>query len=267
MLIVNGRGKKTMGGDGILSASWNPWHGCTKLSPGCRYCYVYRQDAMYGAETASSLCRRTGNFDLPARKKRDGSWKIPPGSMVYTCFTSDFLLQDADEWRSECWRMIRQREDCRFLFFPKRIDRLESCLPPDWGEGYDNVVIGCTVENQDRAAARLPIFRSLPIRHRMIVAAPLLEGLELSPWLDDAIDEVSAGGESGVEARVCRYEWILSLRRQCMEKNVPFCFHQTGAHFIKEGKLYRIPRSRQREQARKAGIDFRMGLGEMPEGV
>ena len=56
-----------------IYASWNPWHGCTKLSPGCKYCYVYRQDAMYGAEKASSLCRKIGDFDLPIRKKRDGS--------------------------------------------------------------------------------------------------------------------------------------------------------------------------------------------------
>ena len=80
-----------------IYADWNPWHGCTKISPGCKYCYVYRQDEMYGAAEASSVCRRTGNFDLPVKRKRGGSYKIPPGRIVFTCFTSDFLLKDADE--------------------------------------------------------------------------------------------------------------------------------------------------------------------------
>lgn len=235
---------------------WNPWHGCTKISPGCRYCYVYRQDERYGSSVASSQCRKTANFDLPVKRKRDGSWKIPPGSMVYTCFTSDFLLSDADGWRQECWDMIRRRSDCRFCFFTKRIDRLESCLPPDWGDGYDNVLIGCTVEDQQRAQQRLPVFRALPVKHRAIIAAPLLGELSISEWLDEKIEYVSVGGESGENARWCDFRWILDIRRQCAEKDVAFLFHQTGAHFIKDGRRYFIPRAQQHSQARKAGIDL-----------
>ncbi len=238
------------------SANWNPWHGCTKISPGCKYCYVYRQDERYGAAVASSLCRKTANFDLPVRQKRDGSYKIPPGRMVFTCFTSDFLLRDADEWRPDCWRMIRRRSDCFFFFFTKRIDRLAQCLPPDWGDGYDNVRIGCTVENQARADARLPVFLALPIKHRAIIAAPLLERLDISAYLGRSIEEVSVGGESGTNARLCSYDWVVALRRQCADKAVPFRFHQTGAHFMKDGKRYNIPRAAQHTQAQKAGLDF-----------
>ncbi|MGN1341114.1 MAG: DUF5131 family protein [Oscillospiraceae bacterium] len=248
-----------------IYADWNPWHGCTKISPGCRYCYVYRQDERYGSAVSSSICRRNQSFDLPVKKNRDGSYKIPPGRIVFTCFTSDFLLKDADEWRQECWKMIKQRSDCWFYFFTKRIDRLEECLPPDWGDGYDNVLIGCTVENQDRADFRLPIFLSLPVKHRSIIAAPLLEQIDISAYLDGSIEEVSASGESGLQARPCNYDWILDLRRQCVEKNVPFSFHQTGAHFIKDGKLYNIERKHQISQARKAGIDFRIGENAIPE--
>ncbi len=239
-----------------MSSDWNPWHGCTKISAGCFHCYVYRQDEMYGSSTASSLCRRTANFDLPVKRRRDGSYKLPSGEMIFTCFTSDFLLKDADGWRQECWKMMRERSDCLFCFFTKRIDRLEECLPPDWGDGYDNVMIGCTVENQDRADYRLPIFRKLPIKHKTIVASPLLEGIDMSEYLDDSIDEVSVGGESGYNARPCNYEWVLDIRRQCVEKNVPFRFHQTGANFIKDGRRYRLKRALQRPQAQKAGINF-----------
>ena len=244
---------------------WNPWHGCTKISPGCKYCYVYRQDEMYGGNTSSSLCRKTGNFDLPIKRKRDKSYKIPSGKIVFTCFTSDFLLEDADPWRQDCWRMIKERKDCFFYFFTKRIHRLESCLPPDWGEGYDNVIIGCTVENRDRADFRLPIFLSLPIKHRAIIAAPLLEHLDLSPYLNESIEEVAASGESGIMARPCNYDWILDIRRQCVEKNVPFRFHQTGARFVKNGRVYRVPRAYQHAQARKAGLNFRLGKYDFPE--
>ena len=250
-----------------IYADWNPWHGCTKISPGCKYCYVYRQDEMYGSTLASSLCRKTGAFALPMKRRRDGSFKIPPGKIVFTCFTSDFLLEDADPWRAECWRMMRQRSDCWFYFFTKRIHRLAECLPPDWGEGYDNVLIGCTVENQDRADYRLPIFLDLPIKHRSIIASPLLERLDLRPYLDDRIEEVATGGESGVEARPCDYDWILDLRRQCVEKDIPFRFHQTGAYFIKDGRMYRVRRRYQLSQARKANIDYRIGDYFLPEKV
>lgn len=250
-----------------IYADWNPWHGCTKISPGCKYCYVYRQDEMYGSTLASSLCRKTGAFALPMKRRRDGSYKIPPGKIVFTCFTSDFLLEDADPWRAECWQMMRQRSDCWFYFFTKRIHRLADCLPPDWGEGYDNVLIGCTVENQDRADYRLPIFLDLPIKHRSIIASPLLERLDLSAYLDDRIEEVATGGESGVEARPCDYDWILDLRRQCVEKDIPFRFHQTGAYFIKDGRMYRVRRRHQLSQARKANIDYRIGDYFLPEKV
>ena len=250
-----------------IYADWNPWHGCTKISPGCKYCYVYRQDEMYGSTLASSLCRKTGAFALPMKRRRDGSYKIPPGKIVFTCFTSDFLLEDADPWRAECWRMMRQRSDCWFYFFTKRIHRLADCLPPDWGEGYDNVLIGCTVENQDRANYRLPIFLDLPIKHRSIIASPLLERLDLRPYLDDRIEEVATGGESGVGARPCDYDWILDLRRQCVEKDIPFRFHQTGAYFIKDGRMYRVRRRHQLSQARKANIDYRIGDYFLPEKV
>lgn len=248
-----------------LYADWNPWHGCTKISAGCMHCYVYRQDSAYGSAIASSKCRRTASFDLPVQRKRDGSYKIPSGKLVFTCFTSDFLLKDADEWRGECWRMIRQRSDCLFYFFTKRIDRLAELLPDDWGDGYDNVLIGCTVENQDRADFRLPIFKALPIKHKSIIVAPMLEHIDISKYLDDSIEEVSAGGESGNNARPCDYGWILDLRQQCVERNVPFHFHQTGAVFVKNGKTYRIKRRDQHSQAHKAGIDFRIREKLLPE--
>ena len=240
-------------------ANWNPWHGCTKVSEGCRNCYVYRQDAMRDSALDSSTVRRTAAFDLPVRRNRHRAWKIPSGSVVYTCFTSDFLLEEADCWRAEAWDMIRMRRDLTFCFFTKRIERFADVVPSDWGDGWENVAVGCTVENQQMADRRLPVFRSLPIRHKSIIAAPLLGPLDLRTYLDPSILEVSAGGESGAAARVLDFDWVLDLRRQCVDAGVGFHFHQTGARLLKEGRIYRIPRRHQHKQAKRAGLDFLIG--------
>lgn len=234
--------------------SWNLWHGCHKLSAGCKHCYVYRFDAHH--EKDSSVVRKTKEFDLPIRRKRDGSYKIPSGTMVYTCFTSDFFVEDADPWREEAWAMMRERSDLRFLMFTKRIDRFFACVPEDWGDGYANVHIYCTVENQDRADYRLPIYLEAPIRHKGIGCEPLLEPLELSSYLGPWIEAVIAGGESGPDARICDYNWILHLREQCIRRGVPFYFKQTGALFRKDGRVYHVKRQFQHEQARKADINY-----------
>lgn len=237
-----------------MSVSWNPWHGCRKLSEGCRHCYVYRQDARHGKDSGEVV--RTSAFDLPVRRSRDGRFKVPAGTTVYTCFTSDFLVAEADAWREEAWDMIRLRHDLRFFFITKRIDRLREVLPADWGAGWENVVVGCTVENQRMADYRLPLLLDAPLQHKLIVCAPLLGPIDLSPYLCPDIEQVSAGGESGGEARVCDYAWVLDLRRQCVEAGMPFWFHQTGARLLKDGRIHRIGRAYQHVQARKAGIDY-----------
>ena len=238
-----------------MSVSWNPWHGCRKLSEGCRHCYVYRQDAQHDKD--SREVRRTTAFNLPVRRTRDGRYKVPPGEMVYTCFTSDFLVEEADAWRAEAWEMIRIRSDLRFFFITKRIDRLMQVLPPDWGGGYENLAVGCTVENQAMADYRLPLLLDAPLRHKLVICAPLLGPLDIARYLIPGIEEVSVGGESGNEARTCNYDWVLSIRRQCVAADIPFAFHQTGARLVKDGRLYRIRRPYQHSQARKAGIDYK----------
>ena len=237
---------------------WNPWHGCRKLSAGCRNCYVFRIDEAYDRDGAAVF--KTQSFDLPLRRTRRGDWKVPSGETLYTCFTSDFLLEEADPWRPEAWEMMRLRADLAFFLITKRIDRFDACLPQDWGAGYPNVTICCTVENQDRADYRLPIYLRAPIRHKLIVCEPLLGPVDIAPYLvpqaDNRVEQVLVGGESGAGARVCAYDWVLQIRNQCLACGVPFRFKQTGARFFKDVKMYRIPRKLQHVQARKAGIDL-----------
>src|SRR5665647_25890 len=235
-------------------AQWNPWHGCRKISAGCQNCYVYRIDSAF--ERDASAITKTAAYNLPLKKSRNGKYKLTPGETVYTCFSSDFFLDEADDWRIDAWRMIKYRSDLHFFIITKRIDRFEVNLPTDWGDGYPNVTIGSTCENQERADYRLPIFLNMPIRHKVIICEPLLEKINLSHWLTPSIENVIVGGESGNEARICDYDWVYHIRTQCSEMKIPFHFKQTGARFVKEGRLYNIKRQDQHLQAAKAGIDF-----------
>lgn len=240
---------------GMKSITWNPWHGCHKISAGCAHCYVYRRDESISKD--ASVVVRTKDFYLPVRRSRDGSYKIPGGSFLDTCFTSDFFVEEADKWRAEIWEMMKIRSDLGFFFITKRIERMEKCLPSDWGDfGYPNVSVACTVENQAMADKRLPVYLKMPLRSRSIVCSPLLEKIELEKYLADDVTHLTAAGESGPEARVCDYDWVLDLRRQCLETGTSFYFMQTGALFRKDGKLYRVPRKIQHSQARKAGINY-----------
>lgn len=236
-------------------SNWNPWHGCHKISAGCKNCYVYRQDIVFGKD--SNVVIKTSNFDLPLKKDKKGKYKIQnnKNGFVYTCLTSDFFIEDADKWRNDIWKMIKFRRDLNFFIITKRVDRFNECIPSDWNEGYENVIIGCTVENQQMADYRLPIFLNLPIKKKIIVCSPLLEKIDLKRYLNSSIINVGVGGESGQNARICDYEWVLNIRNQCIDYNIDFYFIQTGTHFKKGDKIYCIPRKVQKLQAQKAGID------------
>lgn len=149
-------------------AIWNPWRGCHRYSAGCKFCYIHKGDYKKGIDT--NIIKQTEKFYAPIEKNKNGTYKMKSGQMVYVCFSSDFLIKDADKWRTECWEMIRERSDLHFLFLTKRIERFLDCVPHDWESGYENVTVGCTVENQENADYRLDIFSSLPIRHKNIIS-------------------------------------------------------------------------------------------------
>ena len=101
---------------------------------------MMRRDKEYGKDPTK--VHKTANFNLPVRRYRSGEYKglykIPSGSTIFTCFTSDFFHPAADEWRAEAWAMMRERSDCNFFMVTKRPERIAAALPADWGEtGYD----------------------------------------------------------------------------------------------------------------------------------
>lgn len=234
-------------------ARWDPWRGCKRYSEGCKFCYIHKGDLKRGVTTENIV--RLDGFDRPILKDKKGEYKMKSGQLVYVCFASDFLIEDADEWRRDAWKIIKERADLRFMFLTKRITRIEKCLPPDWGDGYDNVIIGCTVENQRAADERLPVFASVPIKHRNIDCQPMLERMDIEKYLS-GVEYVIVGGESDKEARPLSYEWVLDIRSQCERAGTHFSFRQCGTHFIKDGEEYTLPVRLLCAQARKAGIDL-----------
>ena len=180
---------------------------------------------------------------------------IKGGKILATCFATDFFLPEADEWRKESWAMIKERQDIDFLILTKRIDRFPVSLPSDWDGGYENVNIGCTVENQKSADYRLPLFLSYPIKRRFIACAPLLEAIDLTPYLH-GVEHVTVGGETGQEARECDYDWVLDIRKQCIEAKVTFWFKNTGSFFKRNGAVEKVNPFKQTSMAKELKIDI-----------
>lgn len=231
------------------AVSWNPWHGCKKCSPGCQNCFVFQMDHRYGRDT-NNIHKVQTNFNLPIKRDRRGNYKYPSGTHFKLCFTSDFFIEEADLWRQECWSIIRQRPDCTFILTTKRADRIHKCLPHDWGQGWDNVTIAVSCENQEMADKRIPYLLMLPIKHRYIFLSPILEYIDLTDFLNyGGIERVCVGGESYSGARPCNFDWVEQIYVDCLKTNTEFNFHQTGSNFIYEGKKYSGTLKKQQEQA------------------
>ncbi|MDL2211782.1 phage Gp37/Gp68 family protein [Erysipelotrichaceae bacterium OttesenSCG-928-M19] len=235
--------------------NWEPWTGCYQISAGCDNCYYYGPNAK---RYLQNKIEKTDKFDWPIRVNKKGEYNIKGNKILATCFATDFFLPEADEWRKEVWKMIKQRSDIDFLILTKRIDRFLVSLPDDWNDGYDNVNIGCSIEDQATADYRLPLFLSFPIKRRFIACAPLLEKIDLSKYLH-AIDHVSVGGETSREARVCDYAWVLDIRKQCLAADITFWFKNTGSLFKYEGNIEKVNPFKQTTRAKELDISILKG--------
>ncbi|MDO4198593.1 MAG: DUF5131 family protein [Erysipelotrichaceae bacterium] len=233
-----------------MEVSYNCWHGCHKKSEGCLHCYVYRRDEEISKDT--NIVTRNKDINLPIRKKKNGEYRYPSGTLFDLCFTSDFFIEEADEWRNEVLNIIKERYDCRFFCITKRPERIKECIP-DIKE-YKNLIVYCTMENQRRFDERAPIYLNLDLYKKGIMIEPMLEYVDISKYID-LIDEVAVGGESGPDARVLDFEWVKKTREVCKKAHIDFRFHQTGANIIVNNKLYHIDRRFQHSQAKKAFKD------------
>jgi protein gp37 len=204
--------------------TWNPWRGCTKISPGCTHCYMFTQQERYGRDPSKVI--RTGTWRDPVRWQKAAA-AAGRQEMVFTCSWSDWFHADADPWREEAWALVRQCPNLTFQILTKRHERVLANLPADWGEGYANVWLGVSVENRRYGLPRIEALRQVPAAIRFLSIEPLLEDIgqiDLS-----GIGWVIVGGESGPNYRPMEHSWARSLRDQCQAAGVPFFFKQSAA--------------------------------------
>lgn len=209
--------------------TWNPWVGCTKVSPACDNCY------------AESWAKRSGNPELwqgVRRMTRAANWSKPykwnEGSTagrrqrVFCASLADvFDNQVPPEWRAEVWQVIADTPRLQWLLLTKRPQNISKMLPDGWGKGWPNVWLGTTVENQIEADRRIPHLLSVPARIHFLSVEPMLERINLHGYLSQA-DWIICGGESGPGCRPFDPEWARDLRDQCEEFGVPFFMKQMG---------------------------------------
>lgn len=236
---------------------WNPWHGCVKKSEGCRNCYMYFLDRQRDRDGAF-VYKVKNNFDYPLQKDKNGAFKIKSGERIRVCMTSDFFLEQADPWRNDAWRIIRQRPDVVFFLLTKRPERVGACLPSDWGNGWENVFFNVTCEDQKNADERIPLLLDLPFRHKGIMAAPFIGPLSIGRYLQSGqIEQVIAGGENYDGSRPLHYTWVKRLYEDCVAFETTFCFIETGTRFVKDGKTYFLKDKRlQSRMAFKSGLQY-----------
>ncbi len=203
-------------------ATWNPVTGCTKISPGCKFCYAERMAKRLQGMGAASY--RNG-FDLTVHERMLDAplrWKRP--QTIFVNSMSDLLHKDVPtEFVLRTFDVMRRASWHRFQVLTKRADRLaELDEVLDWPS---NVWMGVSVE-QPKFIERIDRLRTIGAAVRFLSLEPLLAAL---PALDlEGIDWVIVGGESGPGARPMLEEWALDIRDQCRRARVPFFFKQWG---------------------------------------
>lgn len=213
---------------GWTEATWNPWHGCTKVSPGCAHCYMYAfKDRM--RQDPRVIVRSAGNFTAPLK------WRDP--RVIFTCSWSDWFIEEADPWRDAAWDVIRRTPKHTYQILTKRPERIAGRLP--WtrpADAWPNVWLGVSIETQ-RYVPRLDPLILAPAAHRFVSAEPLLGPLDLARYLP-ALDWVIVGGESGPGYRTMDPVWAEAVVEQCSRAQVPlFVKQDSGSHPGRQGRL------------------------------
>jgi protein gp37 len=223
-------------GIGWTDRTWNPWHGCTKVSPGCAHCYMYREKKRYG-QNPEFVVRSKTTYAAPL------GWPEP--ARIFTCSWSDFFHEAADGWRADAWDVIRRTPHHMYQILTKRPERMAGHLPPDWGRGWPNVWLGVSVENQ-RWVERAERLVEIPAVVRFVSAEPLLGPVDLMRLrpgpctVVELLSWVIVGGESGPDGvrRDMKLEWLASVVRQCDEARVPvFVKQDSGPRDSQQGRI------------------------------
>lgn len=224
--------------------TFNPWMGCSKVSPGCDHCY------------AEALGKRTGRVQWGDEAERvvtsAAYWRNPIKWNVAAeaegrrhrvfCASLADVFEDRDELHAPRIRLLGLIESTPWLdwqLLTKRPENVRRLVMERWNFGAwpCNLWIGTTVEDQQRANERIPELLAIPAVVRFLSCEPLLGPLDLSRWLGrrPGIDWIICGGESGAGHRPLNLDHARDLRDQAHAAGVAYFFKQVGGRTSKAG--------------------------------
>lgn len=213
-------------------STWNPVTGCTKVSDGCKNCYAERMAKRLKAMgqpnyvNGFQVTLHEHVLEYPLKwKKRQTIFVNSMSDLFHEQVPESFIFKIFDVMKQAHWH--------QFQILTKRSARLsELAQELDWPK---NVWIGVSIENE-AVQSRIDDLREVPAAVRFLSLEPLLgphSNLDLS-----SIDWVIVGGESGPGARPMKKEWVMQIKKQCIEQNTPFYFKQWGGvHKKKTGRI------------------------------
>lgn len=161
--------------------TFNPWIGCQAVSPACDHCYA--EKLVNG--------RMRGDFSQ-RRRTSDSNWRQPLAwnrkaekegrrYRVFCASLADVFDNQAEEmWRADLWQLIEATPHLDWLLLTKRPQNVQNMLPTGWGDGWPNVWLGTTVENQTEADRRIPHLLKVPAKVRFLSCEPLLGPVDLT---------------------------------------------------------------------------------------
>jgi protein gp37 len=219
-------------------STWNPVTGCKKISPGCKNCYAERLSKRLKAmgqpnyKNGFKLTLQPQMLELPLK------WKKP--QTIFVNSMSDLFHIDVPlTYIQRVFDVMNRAHWHRFQVLTKRADRLEEVSSQlNWSS---NIWMGVSVESQ-KYVGRIDNLRNSGAKVKFLSLEPLLGQLKILNLKN--IDWAIVGGESGYGARPMDIDWVLDIRRQCEESDVPFFFKQWGGFNKKktgrmlEGRTY-----------------------------
>lgn len=205
--------------------TWNPVTGCTKVSPGCKFCYAEvlskRLKAMGtpGYANGFKLTLQPERLLEPIKRRKPTMYFVNSMSdLFHECIPNEYIDRVFDT--------IRAAPQHRYQILTKRPERMEEYFKTR--EVPSQAWLGVSVENRKYGLPRIPILRRVNAKVRFLSVEPLLEDLGTFDISD--LSWVIVGGESGPKARPMKAEWARSIQQQCEAAGVSFFFKQWGSH-------------------------------------
>ena len=217
--------------------TFNPWWGCSKVSPACQNCYAEAWAKRVGSNVwgPTSDRRRFGkaHWDEPVKWNSDAESQSTRRRVFCASMADVFESRsDLNEERKRLWDLISKTPRLDWLLLTKRPENIEPMVPWSSDAWPDNVWIGATIENQEWATRRLHHLLKQRAKVRFLSCEPLLGEIDLRSLLplnaEYSIDWIIAGGESGPRSRPMNPRWARSLRDQSKAIGAAFHFKQWG---------------------------------------